>query len=115
MARRQANDASERKTSFVGFQVSPSERAELDARAVATGESLSEMCRRRMLAAQGSAPPSPRDAKAIRELCLALVRIGTNVNQMAYRANETRRVPEERYLRELGEKVQAALDRVTAL
>jgi len=63
----------------------------------------------------GQEPRAVRDAKAIRELTVALVRIGTNINQMAYRANETRRVPEERYLREVGERVTTALEKVTGL
>ena len=115
MARRQANDASERMTVHVGFYVTPSERADLDARAARTGESVSQLCRRVLLAEPGREPLPPHNAKAINDLTLALVRIGTNVNQMAYRANETRRVPEERYLREMGERIIAALDKVTAL
>ena len=115
MARRQANDASERRSVLIGFQVSPSERADLDARVKETGETLSQMCRRLTLAEATSPPTSPRDAKAIRELSLALVRIGTNVNQLAHRANEARRVPEERYLRELGDRITDALEKVTGL
>lgn len=115
MARRQANDASERRSVLVGFQVTPTERADLDARAARTGESLSELCRRVLLAEPGREPQTPRNAKALRELSLALVRIGTNLNQMAHRANESRRVPEERYLREIGERLTAALEKVTGL
>src|SRR5271156_6325595 len=98
MARRKAEDASERRTAAIKVQLTPSERADLGARAERTGENLSELCRRVLLAGVGNEPPPPRDAKAINDLTLALVRIGTNVNQIAYRANETRRVPEERYL-----------------
>ena len=115
MARRQANDAGERRAVKVTVQLTPSERADLDARAVRTGENLSELCRRLLLTGAGQEPRSARDVKAIRELSVALVRIGTNINQMAYRANETRRVPEERYLREVGERIEAALLKVTAL
>lgn len=115
MARRQAHDASERRTQFVGFQVTPTERADLAERAARTGETLSELCRRLMVAEAGREPRAARDVKAIRELSLALVRIGTNVNQIAYRANEARRVPEESYLREMGERIIAALEKVSAL
>ena len=115
MARRQATDASERRTAHIGFDLAPTEKAELVARAKRTGETPSEMYRRLLLTGAGREPPTPRDTKAIRELTVALVRIGTNLNQMAYRANETRRVPEERYLREMGERIEAALEKVSAL
>ncbi len=115
MARRQAHDASERRTVKVTVQLTPSERADLDARAALTGENLSELCRRLLLTGAGQEPRAARDAKAIRELTVALVRIGTNVNQLAYRANESRRVPEERYLREMGDRVTTALEKVTGL
>jgi hypothetical protein len=41
-ARYRAEDRGERRTAFVGFQVTPTERAELERRAAKAGRSLSD-------------------------------------------------------------------------
>lgn len=115
MARRQKEDASERLTEFFGFQLTPSQKAELERRAKATGTSPSEFARIVLLSDLKAPAPSTRDPAAIRALTVEISRVGNNVNQLAHIANERRAVPEERTLKEVAARIVAALDKVMAL
>ena len=98
MARRQANNSSERMAVHVGFYVTTSERADLDARAARTGETLSQLCRRVLLAEPGHMPPPRTDPAAVRALVFELSKVGTNLNQLARRSNEAAKIGGEKEL-----------------
>lgn len=115
MARRHAADASERRTVHVGFYVTPSERADIEMLAARTGLSPSELCRRKLFTRGAKELPVARDVKAIRDLIVAVTRVGTNLNQMQKLANETRQVPTAQRLDPILEKVMEALDAVTRM
>ena len=114
MARRSKADAGERRTSFLGVQLTPTERAILEQRAATTGLSLSEFARIVLLSDLKAPAPSARDPQAIRALAVEITRVGNNVNQLAKIANETRALPHERQLREVATLIKATLEKVTA-
>ena len=89
MARYRADDASERRTEKLTVQLTPSERAELDAHAAEQGcATLSEYARellfRRAALAIGR-KRNPEAAAFIRELAAS----GNNLNQIARQLNTT--------------------------
>ena len=114
MARRSKEDAGERRTSFLGVHLTPTERAILEQRAQTTGLSLSEFARIVLLSDLKAPAPSARDPQAIRALAVEITRVGNNVNQLAKIANETRALPHERQLREVATLIKATLEKVTA-
>lgn len=85
MPRRKKGDEGEHLTAAITVQMTPSERDELRKRA---GKNVSGYARRRLL---GRAPKQqvvePKDVRAIE---VQLRRVGTNLNQLATRANEDR-------------------------
>jgi hypothetical protein len=82
MARYRANDISERRTKFVGFQVTPSERAELEAAAAAQGATLSDYGRAQLLRRHRRVAAAPRHAAEAPGLMRELNAIGNNLNQL---------------------------------
>jgi hypothetical protein len=90
MARRKQTDQTERRTATVTFQVTPTERAELDERAAAGGVTVSEYVR---AAAFGFriTRKEPVDEATLRELWAA----GNNLNQLARRANTTEEIDQQ--------------------
>jgi hypothetical protein len=91
MGRRSPSDQAERRTAFVGFQVTPTERAELDERAASAGVKLSDYVRAAALGYRLNVR-NPLTEKALFELGA----IGNNLNQLARRVNTTERLdPEE--------------------
>ncbi len=108
-------DAGERRTSAIKVQLTPSERQELDGRAAATGRTLSDFARIVLLSDLKAPAPSARDPRAIRALAVELARVGNNVNQLAHIANERRALPRERDLKDVAERIIAALDKVMEL
>lgn len=114
MARRSKEDGGERHTAFVGVHLTPSQHAELERRAALAGRSVSEFARIVLLSDLKSPAPAARDPAALRTLAVEITRVGTNVNQMAKIANETRSLPHERQLREVASLIKATLEKVTA-
>ena len=115
MARRRKDDASERRTGFVGFFVTPTERAALDARAASIGSSLSEFIRIVTLSDLKKPAPNARDPQSIRALKVEISRVGTNLNQLAHIANEQRALPSQQELKEAIDQIMAALEKVMQL
>jgi hypothetical protein len=115
MARPRVANSAEKRSAFLGFQVTPLERAEIDRRAAATGYSVSEYCRIIMLSDRKAPAPPVRDPEAIRGLAVAIVREGTNLNQMQRLANERRALPTANALAEMLALVRASLEKVLAL
>jgi hypothetical protein len=117
MARHRKTYTGERRTVHLGVQLTPSERAELDLAAAATGARLSqyvrELCLRRTAEAAivGGARRNPEAKRLLFELSA----IGNNLNQLARIANTTRRAPQEAELRAAIEVLKAAMARVVAL
>ena len=90
MARYRADDASERRTAKVTVQLTPSERAALDADAAAQGcATLSEYARelmfQRAAIGLGRRQRNPEAAAVMRELAAS----GNNLNQIARQLNTT--------------------------
>jgi hypothetical protein len=81
MARLQANYAGERRTEHFGFQLTPSEKAELERRAEQRGVLLAEFvrtcCLRPLNARNATSRMNSHDAAA---LLAALVRVGDSLN-----------------------------------
>ena len=115
MARRHKQDVAERRTDFLGVQLTPTEKAELVARAAATGLSLSDFARIVLLSDLKKPAPSARDPQAIRALAVEISRVGNNINQLAHIANETRALPRETELRVVSAQIVAALEQVMEL
>lgn len=110
MARLKSGFSGERRTAFCGFQVTPTERAELEGRAAAAGLCLSDYLRRASLGAAAV------DAKAIarrdpQKLALVneLSRLGNNLNQLAHRTNATGQVRIEEAALALLDEIKAVL------
>jgi hypothetical protein len=112
MARYRADDRGEHRTAALKVQLTPTERAELDRRAAASGLTLSEFARIVLLSDLKAPAPPARDPEAIAAVTFQLQKIGTNVNQMAKIANERRVLPLEREFREVSERIVTALDRL---
>jgi hypothetical protein len=77
---RPKKDPSERRTETYGLRLSPNEMEELEDRCEAAGLSKAEYLRRRALG-------KPVSTKVDQEMTRELNRVGTNLNQIAYRAN----------------------------
>ena len=114
MARLRATYAGERRTAHFGFQLTPSERADLERRAEAQGMLLAEFVRACCLLNHGSGDipysrPRMHDATA---LLGELGRVGNNLNQLARHANSTGCLPEAALLRDAITELKATLERI---
>ena len=117
MARHRKTYTGERRTSHLGVQLTPTERAELEVAAAEAGARLSqyvrELCLRRSgeAATVGGARSNPEAKRLLHELSA----IGNNLNQLARVANTKRQAPQEGELRAAIEVLKAAMARVLAL
>jgi hypothetical protein len=93
MARRKKQDEAERLTEFFGFQVTPSQKAELERRALLNGRSPSDFARRVLLSDEKAPAPTARDPAVIRALVAAIKQLGNNHNQITKLGNEARSLP----------------------
>jgi hypothetical protein len=122
MARLRRGYKGERRTEFIGFQVTPTERQNLDRLAEQGGMPKSELIRFYLPLGPDSKPRQDivgNDNKEWRraepwkvEAVAAINRIGNNINQLAYNANQTGQVAELAELREVMTEVKAALSRL---
>jgi len=95
MARLKSSDRGERRTAFMGTNVTPGERAEALRRAAVAGRRLSDFLRLAALSDRFSAAMQPRLPPEVgRMLAFELARIGTNLNQLSYHANSTGAMPD---------------------
>jgi hypothetical protein len=111
MARRQKEDAGERRTAAIKVQLTPSERAELDKRAARTGRHLSDFVRIVLLSDLKAPAPTARDPAAIRALAVAINRVGANHDQILKLANQARSLPFERHRKAASEALAAAFEK----
>jgi hypothetical protein len=103
------------RTKALHVQLTEAEKAEIVGRAKKSGNRVSEFARIVLLSDLKNPAPSARDPEAIRALAFQLSRIGTNLNQLAKIANETRVLPTETELRVVAAQIVAALERVIEL
>lgn len=100
------------RTSVLYVQVTKAEKAEITARAQKSGNKPSEFVRIVLLSDLKAPAPSARDPEADRALAFQLSKIGTNLNQLAHIANETRALAHEAELRGVVTQIKAALAKV---
>jgi uncharacterized protein YukE len=115
MARYEKTYAGERRTAKVTVQLTPGERAELDAAAAMQGASISDYSRellfRRSAVSVAGTRRNPEAAALARELGA----IGNNLNQIARHANTTGEMPALELLDGLLDLIKQAVSRVIAL
>jgi ribonuclease D len=117
MARPKKTYTGERRSIHLGVQLTPSERAELQTAADASGASLSqyvrEVCLRRSATppAVGGTRRNPEAKRVLHELSA----IGNNLNQLARVSNTVHAAPQLDELRTVTEVLKACLARVLAL
>jgi hypothetical protein len=122
MARLRRGYKGERRTEFFGFQLTPTERHNLDSLAKQGGMPKSELIRFYLPLGPESKPRQDivgNDNKEWRraepwkvEAVAAVNRVGNNINQLAHKANETGRVAELAVLREMMAELKATLNRL---
>jgi len=113
MARLQRDYSGERRTEFAGCQLTPSERADLEAWATAAGLSISEYLRRLIYGRH--LPPPTVSRSDLRAVAVEITRVGTNLNQLAYQANVAGQIRSEEMLHAVLDQVVAAMARVVEL
>lgn len=117
MARYAKSDSSERRTASLCLQLTPGERAELEAGAAAAGTHLSQyvrdLCLRR--AGAGTVVAQTKRNPEARALAHELNAIGNNLNQLARVANSTKAMPAAIDLRLATGFLKTALLRVIEL
>ena len=117
MARHRKTYTGERRTVHLGVQLTPTERAELDAAAAAAGAGLSqyvrELCLRRT--ATPSTVAGARRNPEAKRLMNELNWIGNNLNQLARVANTNRAAPQLDELKRTIEILKATLAHVLSL
>jgi hypothetical protein len=117
MARHQKTYTGERRTVHLGVQLTPTERAELDAAAAAAGTGLGqyvrELCLRRSPtpAMEAGARRNPEAKRLMNELSW----IGNNLNQIARVANTSRTALQLDELKRTIEVLKATMAHVLSL
>jgi hypothetical protein len=89
MARYDRAYAGERRTEFVGFQLTPSERDELETAATEQGASLSAYARELLFRRSAAVVAATRRNPEARALMQELNALGNNLNQIARALNST--------------------------
>lgn len=114
MARYQQDYAGERRTAHVGLQLTPSERADLEAAAGQRGQAISEYVREMCFHRPGPAPEFRRNPVK-RELLFELRALGNNLNQLTRIANTNGEITRPDELHETLALVRAAIAKVLDL
>lgn len=117
MARRRRNDVGEKRSAFIGFQVTPSERTKFEAAAAATGATLSQHARELCLRRSGrpQVVAGTRRNPESRELLNALMAIGNNLNQLSKHCNTAETAPQLAELRRVTDMLVPAISRIISL
>jgi hypothetical protein len=84
---------------FVSVRMTEAEKAKIAKRASGYGMGLSEFVRTVVLSDVKEPPPPKTDAEAVRKLAFELSKLGTNLNQLAHRANEAAKISAETKVR----------------
>lgn len=117
VARYSKSDTSERRTASLRLQLTPSERAELEAGAAEAGTQLSQFVRELCLRRTQAGPVVARAKRnpEARALMRELTAIGNNLNQLARVANSTKAMPALYELRMATGFLKTALNRIIEL
>ena len=83
---------------FLSVRMTDAEKETIKRRATAYSMSLSDFARTVLLSELKEPPPSRTDPAAIRALMFELSKVGTNLNQLAKRANEAAKIGGEKEL-----------------
>jgi Bacterial mobilisation protein (MobC) len=117
MPRYKKDYTGERRSTSINFQLTPTERKQIEAAAEAAGAGLSEyareLCLRRSTVAAIIA--GVRRNPEARALMRQLTAIGNNLNQLARVANTARAVPQLTELQRTTDFIKAAMARVLEL
>lgn len=117
MARRKREDIAPRRTARLAVRLTPAELDDVRGRAakIFGRANVADYARLILLDDWKNPPPSARDPHAIRELAVAIRKVGTNINQLAHVANAKNDLPAERDLRRAVQAIIEALEKVQAL
>ena len=117
MARYRRSYDGEKRTEYIGFKITPSERAELEKAAAATGASLSQHTRELCLCQSAAAQivTGNRRDPATRALINELAAVGNNLNQLSRLANTERAAPQLDELKETTAQLKAVFSRLLAI
>ncbi len=116
MARLKASHSGERRTAFVGANLTARERAEVERRAELSGFRLSDYIRVSLLALRPSAVTQPRLPSDVgRQILVELARVGNNLNQLARHANTIGEMPARDALDETLGAIVKATEALTRL
>lgn len=113
MARHPGDFIGERRSAYFGFQLTPSERRNLERRAEQNGMLLAEYVRQYL--PLGVPRRNRRQAQRSLDgtaLIGELGRIGNNLNQLAKHANQTSRMPDEALLRSAIDELKSVFSRI---
>ncbi len=110
---------------FLSVRMTDAEKERIKRRAVSYGMKVSDFVRAVVLSDLKEPPPSRTDPAAMRALAWELSKVGTNLNQLAKRANEAAKIGGEKelavlkametVLRRLTDKIADALNRTIEL
>ena len=99
--RREERKRAGQRKAFIGSFVTDAEKETIAARAAAYGMMQSDFIRTVLLSDLKEPPPARTDPDALRRLAFELSKVGTNLNQLAKRANEAARIGGEKELEAL--------------
>ena len=110
MSRHRRGYTGERFTELLGVKLTPTQRAELAARAEAAGLPVSDFARRMLTGSR--ARPSGIDPATARQFTAQLAHLGNNLNQLARIANQTGRIRSEETLERVTAEIIATMRKV---
>ena len=110
MARHRRGYTGERYTALVSVKMTPTQRAELVARADTSGLPLSDFARRTLTGARPRS--SGIDPATARQFTAQLAHLGNNLNQLAKIANQTGKIRSEEALERVTAEIVATMRKV---
>lgn len=115
MPRHRKDYSGERRTAFVGFQVTPSERAGLEEAAKLAGTTLSQLSRELCLRRAPPTVAGVRRDPQLKALLGELTAIGNNLNQLSRMSNTMHSLPQMEELKATTDQLKATFARVIEL
>ncbi len=112
MSRHRHGYTGERFTELLGVKLTPSQRAELAARAEAAGLPVSDFARRLITGTRPVRSETGLDPATARQVAAQLAHLGNNLNQLAKIANQTGRIRSEESLERVTEEIIATMRKV---
>ena len=112
MSRHRRGYSGERFTELLGVKLTPTQRAELAARAEAAGLPVSDFVRRLITGSRPSRSETGLDPATARQVAAQLAHLGNNLNQLAKIANQTGRIRSEESLEMMTAQIKETLRKV---